>query len=438
MGRWLATTCVSLLALASCARTPVPDSQAPTLASPDSATFAANEDRAKPDKQTPAPDNTPPSRVLATVNGNPITADQLQRPMIDAYGLQFLLHLAQIELCKQNAAAVGLVLTPDDITSERQRTLDQMFKDAVPVDPNISEDEHATFRKKEYDRLLEQFLLTQRISMPEFDLAMQTGAYLRKLAEPGLKEKITEEHAREGFGIMFGEKVRVRHIQLANMREVVETQRRLRNGEPFEKVASELTTDERSRPTGGELRAFSRAEPSWPQAFKDAAFSLKEPGEVSEPVHAGESIHLIKLIQKIPPNKSVSFETHKDYVREQLYNGLLIVRIKQLRESLAAEARSSLKIQDPVLRSQYLQRLERAAGESQRDPNLIRKEIGLDRLRTSSTQPATAPPDQPATAPAEGRRPPATMPGSSHAGPTLLNFKSRPLTPADESFAFAP
>jgi hypothetical protein len=265
----------------------------------------------------------------------------------------------------------------------------------------------------EYDRLVEQFLMTQRISPPEFDLAMQTGAYLRKLASRGMETKITEELLKQGFAIMYGEKVRVRHIQLANIREVAEAQRRLKDGEPFEKVAGEMSTDPVSRRNGGEIRAFSRAEPAWPEAFKDAAFALQEPGEISEPVHTGDSIHIIKLMAKIPPNKAVTYEANKEYVREELLKGLLIVRIRQLREAIAVEARSAIKIQDPVLRKQYVDRLERSAGGSGRDPNVVRKEIEADQRQTPSTQPTTAPSEGQNTppVPSEGQRPPATMPG---------------------------
>jgi len=223
-----------------------------------------------------------------------------------------------------------------------------------------------------------------------------------------LKDKITEQHIRDGFGILFGEKARVRHIQAGNLRELTEVQRRLREGQAFEKVAAELSTDPRSRTVGGELRPFSRAEPSLSQAFKDAAFALKEPGDVSEPVQSGDYYHVIKLIAKIPPNSAVKYETHKEYVRDQLYKGLLTVRIRELREAMVVQTRAGLKINDPVLRKQYVERMERAAGESGRDPELLRKEIGLQGLQKPATRPATQPVS---TYVPEDPRPPATMPG---------------------------
>ena len=43
--------------------------------------------------------------------------------MMEAYGLQFMLHLAQLELGRQHAKALGLTVTPEEIAQERQRTL---------------------------------------------------------------------------------------------------------------------------------------------------------------------------------------------------------------------------------------------------------------------------------------------------------------------------
>lgn len=404
MNRCYPILCTLLAAVCGCASAVTPAEAGGTLASQDSLTQPAPGGASQ--QSSAVLGHTSTSEAVATVYGKPITVEQLLRPMTEAHGLVFLLHLAQIELCRQKADVAKVSVTAEDIAAERQRTLEQMFKDVIPPDSKMTPEEEAAFRQKEYDRLLAQYLTTTRFSAAEFDLTIQTNTYLRKLAEsePGLKEKITEQHVRDGFGILFGEKVKVRHIQVANPREMAEVLRRLREGEPFEKVAAEMSIDTPSRAAGGEIRPFSRADTTVPQAFKDAAFALKEPGDLSEQIQSGNSYHIIKLIAKIPPNLAVKYETHKDYVREELTKGLILVRIRELRESLAVEARSALRINDPVLRKQYLQRLEAAAGESQADPNAVRKQILLDRPRSQAAS-------KPGAEESEGLRPPATMPG---------------------------
>jgi parvulin-like peptidyl-prolyl isomerase len=409
MVRGLATGCLLVAMLGGCVQRAAAPAGGVSLADPKTLTNDT-ENTAKPPK-------LPPTALLAggdtvaTVNGKPITVEQLYRPMIDAYGLNFVLHLAQVEYCRQLAEAAKVQLTPQDIAVERGRLLEQMFSETLPDEEKMSPDELKAFKQKEYERLLEQFLQVRRLSRPEFDMVVMVNAYLRKLAEPGIKEQIKEEHLQQGFKILFGEKVQVRHIQLANMRELAEAQRRLNGGERFEQVAREMSIDKNSAALGGKLRPFSRAEPMWPDAFKDAAFALKEPGDVSGPVSTGDAVHLIQLMAKIPPSPAVKYEANKEYVREKIFEGLLTVRMEQLRRQMQQEAPKVLKILDPALRKQYIDRQTREAGATQQDRNVISKEIELNGSPSATTRPADASAQQP-TRMAEGLRPPATRPAN--------------------------
>ena len=310
-------------------------------------------------------------------------------------------------MARQKTTALGATVTPEDIAHERRLTLEQLFSQTM--DPNkldMPEAEKKEFIRKEQERLLGQFLTMQRISRPEFELAMETGAHLRKIAQAQVQDKISEDNLKEAFSIEYGEKVRVRHIQVANLREAAEARRRIDGGEAFEKVARELSRNNVSRQIGGEIRPFSRNDRFWPAKFVEAAFELKKPGELSDIIQASDAYHIIKLEERLAP-KAVRFEDHKEILREKLYNLLLQVRSKQLREELAAEARDMLKIEDPILRRQYQERLDRAAGETGADPDQIRKQIERD------ANPPAANPDNPdkQNGP-EVARPPATRPGN--------------------------
>jgi foldase protein PrsA len=401
MGRWLTTACLGSLVLAGCAQEPKGSASAP-LGSREALTGAKRDSDAR---GAPIPDNVvrASSEPIARVNNMPITMAQLQGPLIEAYGLQILLHLAQLEVCRQKAAGAGVEITQKDVDDERQRTLESLFKEAVHVDMiKGTAEEKEQFRQQEYQRLLDMFLTNQRISHPEFELATRTNAYLRKLAEQGVPEQITEEHLREGFNVMYGEKVRVRHIQLNDMREAMKGKSRLNDGERFEQVAAEMSRDERTRGAGGLVpRAFTRNDPSWPEAFKEAAFALKA-DEISDPVQTGETVHLIRLEQKVPPSTAVKYEDHKEIVREELIKGLVIVRMQQFRELVQDEARRTLEVHNPILKRRYQDELERATNRGNIDPELARRQMEMDQQLRSTTQPATQP--------AEGERPPATRP----------------------------
>jgi parvulin-like peptidyl-prolyl isomerase len=201
--------------------------------------------------------------------------------------------------------------------------------------------------------------------------------------------------------------VKVRHIELRNMREVAEALRRLSEGkQTFDEIAAAMSLDEKSKNYGGSLRPFSRAERMWPTEFKEAAFALQNPGDLSPPISIGETIHLLKLDAKIPPNGAVKLENHREILRQELYNLMTDMRVKQIRQEIAVEAAQALKIEDPLLKKQYDQRMARTMGDVPRDRDEISKDLARER---PSTQPATQPAER--IIGSGVARPPATRPG---------------------------
>ncbi len=326
------------------------------------------------------------SAVAAYVGGRAITMEQLHRPLVEAYGLNALLHLVQLELAKEMAEQTGVTVTSDDLADERRLTLAKMFKDA-------SEEDHPA--------LLQQFLGQQKLTPQEFDIVIATNAHLRKIAEPRLEGAITEEALQEMFRAQYGETVSVRHIQLSNLQEIAEAQRRLAAGEPFEQVAREMSRNDLTAPLGGEIQPpFSRTQPRLPQSFKDTAFVL-DVGEVSDPVLANGSYHLIKLENRYEP-VAVKFEDVKESLRADFEDRLTQNAIKELRNRMAQQALQVLRIEDPTLREQFEAR-KRQAEAQVRDRDEIKENLEKQReqtLREHESQPSPAT-DQavPATAP---------------------------------------
>jgi parvulin-like peptidyl-prolyl isomerase len=309
-------------------------------------------------------------------------------------------------------------------------TLDKWFKD---TDPKLAEElsdaetrnDQALVEKlrqemrKDYEAMLQQTLARQNMTMAEFDLLMEANANLRKVIEKQVAGKVTEENIREAFNLLYGENVRIRHIQCTNMTEIGEVQRRLAAGESFEAVAKALSRNAQTRGLGGELPPFSRQTPNLPDMFKQVAFSLKNPGEVSDPVEANGAYHLIKLVERIAP-KAVKYEDVKGYVRDQLYDRWVIEKMKAYRDELAKRALEGLKISDPVLAKQFADRLARRESEL-KERDQISREIARERDQNErqNAEPTTVPSVLPGPAAAtrstsstEELRPPATQSGS--------------------------
>ena len=168
----------------------------------------------------------------------------------------------------------------------------------------------------EFAGIVQQVLSSQHLTCADFDLWLQTNAYLRKAAEPDAEKWITDDRLHEAFNAMYGEQVQVRHIQFSHLSKAAEIKQRLAGGESFAQVAEDLSENDRTRRLGGELMPFSRNDPNLPAAFKDAAFSLKE-GQISDIVEAEGAYHIILLEKRIVP-KVVKFEDEKETLHKDL------------------------------------------------------------------------------------------------------------------------
>jgi peptidyl-prolyl cis-trans isomerase C len=91
-----------------------------------------------------------------------------------------------------------------------------------------------------------------------------------------------------------------RHILVPTLEEAKAVLARLSAGEPFAKVAQEVSQDPGSREAGGELGC--EPEGTYIPAFEKALLLLK-PGQVSAPVQTEYGFHLILLEKALPPGR---------------------------------------------------------------------------------------------------------------------------------------
>jgi parvulin-like peptidyl-prolyl isomerase len=373
-------------------------SDTPTLSSSSrtTATQTRPEQREAGSSSTAAGPTTAPAepvRIVATVNGLKISQADLYQPLVESYGLAMLQNVMLLKLAQQLTAQVHLIVTPADVQSERAGTLAGLFPDAAPSD---------------YAGLLDQFLRTKNLSAVQFDLLVQTNANLRKVVALHMPV-FTDDLLRQAFGQRYGENRVVRDIQVPNMALAAQAKRRVGGGEAFEKVATELSDDPRTRQQGGELPAFSNQAPNVPQAIKDAVFALKV-GEVSDPVQDGTEYHILRLDGIIPP-KVVKFEDVKADVRKTLEDQWVRFRIDQLRSSLAQVALQTIHIDDPALAAQWQKMLDRQQNR-QRDREDIRQQLSKEHADANAPTSAVAA-TQAAAAATQAEKPPATMPGAA-------------------------
>lgn len=104
----------------------------------------------------------------------------------------------------------------------------------------------------------------------------------------------------------------------------------LKNGANFEKLVDEFSEDKFSKNTKGTLPTFGVGQ--MVPEFEDAAFALKNPGDISMPVKTKFGYHIIKLLKKTPlqPFDSVKNEITKRIEKD----GRIDVARQQFTESL--------------------------------------------------------------------------------------------------------
>ena len=340
---------------------------------------------------------------------------QLLKPMIEANGLNTLILIVQLELAKEAAQDANVKVSPNEMKAEREATLGKMFRQN---DEKVQEDVDKALRagkpelaeklrkagEGDRDRFLKQFLDQSHISASELEIVLETNAYLRKVAEPHVQKQITDEVLRKEFAIRYNEQARVRHIQFGKPQDAAIAMGRLKAGEPFEKVASEMSTNQRTRALKGEFPLFSRENPDLPKNFIDAAFALK-PGEVSEMVSTGDTYHLIKLEETILP-QLVKFEDVRDSLFKDLMDRTITSVMGEIRDNIHKVVIDSLQIDQPVLAAQFAAKKEEASTKANNDRLLLEQQ--RDALRaTVTTQPSAT---RPATARAVPAPPAKTQP----------------------------
>jgi len=98
-------------------------------------------------------------------------------------------------------------------------------------------------------------------------------------------------------------------------KKIGEIQAMVKSGKPFDQLAKEYSEDKFSRDNGGLMEPFGVGK-LMPQ-FESAAFALKKPGDISEPVQTEYGIHLIKLVRKIP---LLPFDSLQDNITRRVDN----------------------------------------------------------------------------------------------------------------------
>ncbi len=151
------------------------------------------------------------------------------------------------------------------------------------------------------------------------------------------------------------ERVRARHILLRlpgpapeSFKEQIrakaqETLERIQGGASFADVALEVSEDPGSKERGGDLGFFPRGR--MVKQFEDVAFSL-EPGELSDVVETVHGLHIIRVEEKRPPEKTPLEEVQEQIARDLLEKDAADAYVRKKSAELVTAVRDGSSLVD--------------------------------------------------------------------------------------------
>lgn len=134
------------------------------------------------------------------------------------------------------------------------------------------------------------------------------------------------------------ERVHARHILVSDDAVLAKVQEALKAGTSFDAVAKQYSIDPGSAQNGGDLGEFPRG--VMVPEFEKAAFELKNPGDVSEPVKTQFGWHIIKLEERIPESPA-PFEQVKQRIMQELRDQ----KTQEILQERAKELESIYKVE---------------------------------------------------------------------------------------------
>lgn len=233
----------------------------------------------RPPAQNQAPATAPGDKVLARVDGTPITEADMALAAEDP-----ALSLPAMEDAQKRDLIIGYLV---DLKIGAKAAEAAKIGEAPDFARKLS-----YFRDK---LLLDEYLERE----------------VKKAVTPEAAKKLYEETTKN---LKPEPEVRARHILVETEDEAKKALARVKGGEDFIKVAGELSKDPGSKTEGGDLGFFTQDR--MVPAFAEAAFKL-EPGQISEPVKSQFGWHVIKVDEKrmraVPP-----FDEMKEQIDQYL------------------------------------------------------------------------------------------------------------------------
>ena len=241
------------------------------------------------------------SQPVSRVNGESITYATLAKECIEMHGREVLENVINRTIIQQACAEAGVTVTDAEVNQE---IVQISKKFGLPTDQ--------WYKMLEAERGLTPIQYHRDVIWPMLAL--------KKLA--GKEVDITREMMREAYVDNYGPRVKARMIVLDNLRRAQDTWNKVNEKpEEFENYARDLSIEPNSKTLGGRvppIRRYSGAD----EEIRNAAFKLKEVGEISGIIQVGNQYYILQFDGRTEPvehdPKDVEAQLHQELIEREV------------------------------------------------------------------------------------------------------------------------
>jgi len=215
--------------------------------------------------------------IVAVVNADPITSDQLADESVRRYGVDMIDNMINRHLILQACVAAGIEVTNQDVSAEIHR---------IATKFSLPTDQYLQLLQDERDISPDQY--AREVIWPMLAL--------RRLVHDQVQ--VTDEEFNRAFVARYGEAIKCRMIMVSD-RQLAESlrQRAAANPEQFGALAKQYSQDEASASVRGLIPPIRRY--TGDSNLEQAAFALAEDA-VSEVLPLGDQWIILQVVRRLP------------------------------------------------------------------------------------------------------------------------------------------
>lgn len=262
--------------------------------------------------------------VAATINGKPISIEQLQNECLERYGADVLEGEINRKVLTQELARRKIVISEQDLTAEIARAAESYGK--------FLQDGKTPDVKGWLTEVTSQDGATVELYK---DDAVWPSVALKKLV--GGKVQVTEDDLQKGYESSYGERVEVLAIVLGDQRQAQRVWGMARDNPSvanFEKLAADYSIEPASRANGGKVPPIRRN--SGAGVLEQEAFKLK-PGELSGILAVDDQFIILRCQGRTKPVE-VDFASVRNNLYKDIHEKKIRVQMNQEFDRLLASA----------------------------------------------------------------------------------------------------